>query len=222
VEGELTHLVGRPVRVNLDTSEITPRPDSEGPLFLVAVAILLALTIAGATIVPHLMIEEKQTRTLDALLVSPARSSHLVIAKALTGLFYCLTIGGVVLAFNAAVINHWGLAILTTLLGSLFTVALGLLLGSLFEVKQQLTMWGFVLIAVLLIPVFLSLMRSILPDSVGAVISWIPTVALSTVFRVSFSGGAPLAEFGPQLALVVAWTAPIMAATVWIVRRSDR
>jgi hypothetical protein len=108
------------------------------------------------------------------------------------------------------------------LLGSLFTVALGLLMGSLFEVKQQLTLWGFVLIAVLLMPIFLSIMSAILPDAVGAVISWVPTVALSTVFRVSFSGGAPLAKIGPQLALVVGWTAPILAATVWIVRRSDR
>jgi ABC-type Na+ efflux pump permease subunit len=222
VEREIAELMGQPVRININQERVYAHPESYGRPFLAAVSLLLALTMIGISVAPHLMIEEKQAKTIDVLRVSPAKSSHVVIAKALTGLFYCLTAVVVVFAFNTALITHWGLAILAAALGSLFTVALGLLLGTLFEVKQQLSLWGFLLISVLLMPVFLSIMAKVLPKTVVAIIAWIPTVALSRVFQFSCSGSAPWAEFGPSLALVVGCTVLVLAAVVWAVRRADR
>jgi ABC-type Na+ efflux pump permease subunit len=224
VEREIAELMGQPVRIKINQERVYPQPESYGRPFLTAVSLLLALTMAGMTVVPHLMIEEKQAKTIDVLRVSPAKSVHMVIAKALTGLFYCLTAVVVVFAFNTALITHWGLAILAAVLGSLFTVALGLLLGTLFEVKQQLSLWGFLLISVLLMPVFLSIIVKALPvpEIVVAIITWVPTVALSRVFQLSCSGSAPWGEFGPPLALVVGCTVLVLGAVVWAVRRAER
>jgi ABC-2 type transport system permease protein len=130
-EQEIARLAGKPVTIHLEGNLVYPSPDSGGRSYLASLAILVSITMIGVGLAPHLMIEEKQTRTLDALLVSPARSSHLVIAKALTGLSYCLIAATVVLAVNAGLVLHWGLAVAVVLLSSLFAVSLGLLLGSL-------------------------------------------------------------------------------------------
>ena len=99
----------------------------------------------------------------------------MVAGKALAGVFYCLVTAAAVFAFNAALIVHWGLAILAAIFGSLFTVSLGLLLGSIFENKQQMTLWGFLLLNVMLVPAFLSIMTDLLPRAVTDLIRWVPT-----------------------------------------------
>lgn len=105
-EEEIARLAGQPVTIHLEGNRVYPSPDSGGRSFLASLAILLSITMIGVGLAPHLMIEEKQTRTLDALLVSPAQSSHFVIAKALTGLSYCLIAAVVVLAVNANLVLH--------------------------------------------------------------------------------------------------------------------
>lgn len=225
VEQVITELVGRPVHVNLDRNRVYPQPEAVVPgsvPHLASVTLLMALTLVGLGVTPHLMFEEKQTRTLDALLVSPASSGQVVFGKALAGLFYSVTVTLVVLAFHASLMTHWGLALAALIAGSLFTVAIGLLLGMLFETRQQFTLWAFVILNVLLVPVFLSGERSLLPEAVNALVSWIPTAALANIFWVSFSAQAPAAAFVPELALVIGCTALVLAVVAWLVRRSDR
>jgi ABC-type Na+ efflux pump permease subunit len=170
----------------------------------------------------NLIFEEKQTKAVDALLVSPASSEQVVIAKFLTGLFYCLLGAAVVLVLNSSLITHWWLAILGIIVGSFFTVGVGILLGSIFEVRQQLMLWGFMIFIPLLLPLFLSIMSNILPKTLIDVIAWLPTVALDKVFRISFSAQAPLVQFGPQLLLVACYAAFFFTLVVWVLRRSDR
>lgn len=187
-EREISALAGQVVRINLSDRRVYPQPNSRGLPFVASSTLVLVIALLGTIVAPHLMIEEKQTRTMDALLVSPARIGQIVAGKALAGLFYCLTAGGLVLAFHFPLVLHWGLAVLATVCGSLFIVALGLLLGSVFKVRQQLTLWGFILLNVLLVPVFLSVMTEILPAALVPVLTWMPGVALARAVQVSFSG----------------------------------
>ncbi len=225
VEQEITRLVGQPVRINLEGNRVYLQPEAVVPgsaPHLASITLLMALTLVGLGVTPQLMFEEKQTRTLEALLVSPATSGQVVLGKALAGLFYSLTITLVVMALHANLIIHWGPALAAVIAGSLFTVAIGLFLGMLFATRQQFTLWAFVILNVLLVPVFLYGERGLLPEAVNVVVAWIPTAALANIFWVSFSYHAPAAAFVPELALVIGCTALILAVVVWLVRRSDR
>jgi ABC-2 type transport system permease protein len=225
VENEITRLVGQPVHINLEENRVYLQPEAVVPgsaPHLASITLLMALTLVGLGVTPHLMFEEKQTRTLDALLVSPASSGQVVLGKAMAGLFYSLTVTLVVLALHANLITHWGPALAAVIAGSLFTVAIGLLLGILFETGQQYTLWAFVILNILLVPVFLYGERGLLPEAVNVVVAWIPTAALANIFWVSFSAHTPAAAFVPQLALVIGCTAVVLAIVAWLVRRSDR
>ncbi len=221
-EGALSELAGAPIQIDVDGNVVYTRPDSRGLGFLVSLSAVLVMVVAGVFIVPLLMLEEKQSKTLDALLVSPADPGLVVLGKALSGSIYCLIAAGAALALNHSLVTQWGFALLAVICGVFLSVSLGLLFGSIFEVKQQLTLWGFVLIIVLCLPMFLSVMDNVIPAGVMTVIYLIPTVALTKIFRVSFSNSASFSVFGPDLAIVLGGTVLALAAVVWIMRRSDR
>jgi ABC-2 type transport system permease protein len=221
-EGKLGELVGKEVEINLTGNTVFTRPDSRGMPFLISVMMVLALTIIGITLVPNLMLEEKSSKTIDTLMLSPASSWQLVAGKAVTGVFYCMLALAIAFAFNIALITHWWLAILGGLCGAIFVVSLGLLLGSVIEVRQQLMLWSWVALVPLIMPVFLSLLTDILPGGVITALGWIPTVALAKVFRVSFTEHAFVSDFGPELGLVIVASALILAVVVFVIRRMDR
>ncbi len=224
-EEEIAARTGHSVRIRLGEDRVYPALDAAHPgsaPMMALLAILLGMLMIGLSVAPHLLIEERQARTLDLLLVSPARSSHVALAKALTSLFYCLTAGAVILAFNAEFINHWGVAILATGVAAVFASALGLLLGMVCGVRQEVVIWTMALFAILLIPVFLSFMRDIVPTVVQGVLPYIPTVALARGFQVAFVKQATASAFLPELAYAAGWAALLLVAVAWVVRRSDR
>lgn len=222
IEEEVARLVGRPVQIDLEGEPVDVDPGRGSPVFSAIFSVIFALVMISIGVVPHLMIEEKQTRTLDALIVSPARSGHLAAAKALTGLFYCLTAAAVVYAFNAAFIVRWPLAILVAVLGSLFFVAVGLLLGTVIELRQQFVLWGFVVMAAFLLPTFLWATSDLLPDSVATVVRWTPSAAVARAFQAACQRGASLAEYAPPLAYVGGSALLVLAGVAWFMRRADR
>jgi len=222
-EERLIELTGRPAHINTEGHAVYPSPDSGGQSSMVSRSLVVAvLTICGA-IVPFLIIEEKETHTLDALLVSPASIGQVITGKALAGAFYGLTAAGVVFAFNRAMVVHWGLAALAAICGALFAVAVGLLLGSLFDNPASMNLWFCGVLLLLLMPVLLAdALGPNVPQVVRTIMPWIPTVLLDQVVRVSFSASVPLDQVLPALVVVVGSAVVILAAVVWVVRRSDR
>jgi ABC-2 type transport system permease protein len=222
VESAISALAGTPVRVDTEGNVVQAALESTGSAVLMSLSVGIVVTMLGVTILPHLMIEERETKTIDLLLVSPASIGEVVLGKALTGLFYCLIPVAALLAYYSTTIVHWGLAILAVVLGSLFTVGLGLLLGSILKVKQQLVLWGFVLMIVLMLPLMLVVISELLPEGLVEILRWVPTTALARAVTVSAVQSATIADVARELALLAGSAAAILAAVVWVVRRSDR
>jgi ABC-2 type transport system permease protein len=221
MERYLETLLLKPVHVEAEGNLVYPRPEGSGSLGMVATVLTLVLITTGGFLVPYLIFEEKQTHTMDALLVSPASAADITIGKALAGIAFCLTAVAVVLAFNYSSVVDWGLVGLSVLVGAFFAVGVGLLMGTIFETAQQMGAWMVIPIAALMAPIMLVMLGN-LPAILESLLPWLPTIALGKLFLLSFSGSATLARVLPDLALVLAWTLPLYAAVIWIVRRSDR
>ena len=216
---KFSELLGQPVRVEIGDNIVIPAPDVEtsGVHF----HILFATLFITITLVPALMMEEKRTKTLDALLVSPASAGQVVMGKALAGLFYVLLGGGLFFALNWAYVTNWGLALLAFLGCALFSIGLALALGSLIRSQQHMIIWMLPVMFVLVIPAFFSQEPNLAPG-LKAVFSWLPTSALVRIFQFSMSSSAQMGQILTNLAVALGGIVLVFAVVVWKVRRSDR
>lgn len=218
-EGVLTDLLGKPVDIEVVHGVYARSTGLKA--FENSLAMLVMLYAFGVFVTPLLVLEEKETKTIQALLVSPATPGEVVLGKALTGLTFCLVASALWAAFSVGWIVHWGPLVLGVILGSLFTVALGLVLGFLCQQGQQASLWGFVLLQPLVLgPAFSEF--DFVPERIRQVLSWIPTTALADVLRASFGGSGALREVAPELVFLGACTALMLTAAAWLARRSDR
>jgi ABC-type Na+ efflux pump permease subunit len=221
IENRLESISGNPLRIEIEKI-VYLEPEAMGESRTTALIVVYAIFYIGLFTTPYLMMEEKQTRTIDSLLVSPASVPQVVAGKALAGLAFVLATASAALVFNWNFVVHWNLAILGLLGGALLGVSLGLLLGVFFENKQQLNTWMMILAQPLLISLFLSVIDPIFPQFVRDLLGWFPPVALSLIFRYSFSNGAALSQIAVSLGIVLGSTALLLALVAWKVARMDR
>ena len=221
VEERLESVSGNPVHVEIE-GLVDYAPDAMGEFRITALIVVYALFYIGLFATPHLMMEEKQTKTMNSLLVSPASVPQVVVGKALAGLFFVLVTASAALAFNWTFVVHWDIALLGLLSGALLGVSLGLLLGVIFENKQQLNTWMMILAQPLMISLFLSVIDPIFPQLVRDLLAWIPTVALSLVFRYAFSTGATIGQILLSLGIVLGSIGLLLAMVAWKVARMDQ
>lgn len=222
VEEELNLQLGRPVTLELSGHDVYFDAGTFFFAFSATIALLFIALMIGISLIPNLMVEEKKTRTLDVLLVSPASAAHVVAGKALAGLFYGLVGSAVVLVVFSYLIIQWELAILAAVLATLFMVAIGLLLGSYVKDSGQLGLVAWFIAAPLLIPVILVALEGLVPTGAVAVMNWIPTVLIAKIFRLSLTPNATFAHYGPAAIVATACTLCLLGLVVWIVQRRDR
>jgi len=222
MEGELAALLGIAIDVEVSGDRIDALPTSHGLGSTVALSLAYATAVIGMTLPPNLMFEEKRTRTLDALLVSPATPAHIALGKAICGLFYVLVGAAVTFAVSYTVVVHWGLVLVTTIAAGVFFVSLGLLLGTILESRQQMMLWSWVVLVPLLVPMMFSLMEELLPSVLVTAFRWVPTTLVLNLARTAFAGTIKPADWTGQVLALLAADALAMAAAVWAIRRSDR
>ena len=179
--------------------------------------LLITFGMSGALVVPLLLVEEKEKRTLDFLLTSPSSLSEIVTGKALTGVVYSLLIAGVLLTLNHKLIGNWPLTLLTLLAGLLLVVAIGLFMGSLFQNTMQVNTWASLVLMVLLAPSFPT---PGLPAFLETGSRLIPTYYFVEALRLSLAGTASARLWG-NLAAVLGFTVLALFAATWGLRRQQ-
>jgi len=221
-EEQIEELVGQPVRINVEENIVYPPSDSGLWLLMVTITPVTVILMMGIQLVPTLLFEEKQTKTMEALLVSPASISQVVVGKALAGLFYVLVSAGVVFAINWAGVVHWEVVLLFVLGMGVFGVGVGLVLGSFFERQQDVTGLTMLLLVVFIGALFINMLDMNVPAVVQAMLPWVPSVALAKIIRFVFLENVPWGEALANLGSVIGISTLLYAVVVWQVRRSDR
>ncbi len=188
--------------------------------YLLNMMLIVGLCLTGTFVVPTMLVEEKEKHTLDVLLVSPGNLAEVVLGKALTGLFYCLLISTVLLSFN----DSWGgnpaLTMLAVILGSLFLVVFGLLMGGVFRNSHQVNTWSTLVLLVFLIPGLASIVS--LPKSLDFIFHFIPTRNISDALSLSMAGNPYPSQLWTDLAILAGSTMVLFAAVVFALRREKR
>ena len=222
VERQFFTLVKERLPARLNWIDVNKEANAQTPALnlnqmMLPLLLLLTFAMTGALVVPLLLVEEKEKRTLDFLLTSPASLTEIIAGKALTGVVYSFLIAGLLLAINNKVIGNWPLTLLTVLLGLLFVVAVGLFMGSLFQNTMQVNTWASLVVFVLMAPSFPSLR---LPHVLERALTFVPTHYFVEALRLS-SAGTPSARIWGQLAVLLVSTVIAFAAAVWGLRRQQ-
>jgi len=204
------------VDLDKDVSQQTLRGTSIDQLLLPLV-LILALGMIGAFVVPLLIVEEKEKRTLDFLLSSPASLNEIIAGKALTGVVYTLLIAGLLLGLNRKFIHNWPLTVLTIVVGLLFVVGVGLVVGSLLKNTMQVNTWASVVLIVLMAPSFPSLGITAWFDRA---MRFIPTYYLTEALKLSM-GGTVSSQLWINLGVLLGCTLIVFFAAAWALHRRD-
>ena len=184
---------------------------------LLPLLLILTFGMTGAFVVPLLIVEEKEKRTLDFLLSSPASLNEIIAGKALTGVVYTVLIAGILLGINRHSIQNWPLTSLTILVGLLFVVGVGLVIGSVLRNTMQVNTWAGLVLILLLAP---SMPLIGLSGWFDKAMRIIPTYYLSEALKLSIAGTIS-SKLWVYLAVLLVCTFIVFFAAAWALHRRN-
>lgn len=222
LEGLLSQSLGRKVGIQVESNLVFPPMDGLLYFSLAMINTVVFILIIGIFMVPSLILEEKETKTMQALLVSPASITQVVAGKALAGLFYILVSALLIFLISWVDVIHWDMVLVFVIASGIFSVAVGLLLGSLFDKQQDMVGW---MIAIVLLLVGATLIRALgveLPHFVSSVLTWVPSVALAEIYRAALSEKISAIQIWSNLGIVLAVSLLLYGIVIYKIKRSDR
>ena len=213
----IRQVAGSPAPIDVET--ITVGEGDTVPIVsrLLPLIVLMAVLIAGALTPATSLVEEKEKRTLTALLVTPTRLSDVLLGKGALGFILAMATGVVTLALNGALGANPAALILVLVLATLMAAEVGLMLGSFAkDTKALYTIWKTGAI-VLVAPVVFFIWPN-LPQWIAKVF---PTYYfLSPLFDIAIRG-AGLADVWVELAIGFAICAVLLFGVHALGRRME-
>jgi len=219
-ETTLERCWGITVEIAPDGNIVYPIMDNNtyGKIFIASAGLLLQLTVMGLSMAPQLIVEEKESQTLQAVVVSPATLGHFILGKTLAVLFYTVLTTTIGLFFVGSLIIHWELALAALVIGMFTVITPGILLGVLIQNKQQITIWMWVIFLPTMLPIFFSIVRE-LPDPIMSIIDWWPTVALARMLRAGFTLNPPTNSYSIEMIYLVFLSLVFFLITLFVIHR---
>jgi ABC-2 type transport system permease protein len=181
---------------------------------LLPLMVLLALFVAGLFVPAFGLVEEREKKTLNAVLVTPVKLSEVLIAKAALGFIMAVLIAYVTLLLNGALGSQPAALLIALLVAALMTVEFGLIYGTV--AKDIKTLFTFVktLNVFLLAPVIFY----IFPDWPQWIAKIFPTYwVLDPIFEIA-TKNANLAAVGFDLSVAMA-ICGVLIFPVWALMR---
>ncbi|HEU5374119.1 MAG TPA: ABC transporter permease [Ktedonobacteraceae bacterium] len=216
----------------IEVSQATLNPPADSPPFDAStlntvypvVAIMFSLYTA-LFLVPTLLIEEKEKKTMRMLMLSPASFTDIVLGKSLIALGYQLLLT-LALFVIVALGEHTGnIALLVPfiLLGSVLYLALGLLLGCIFKTATAATAVGGGIGSVLiLLPAILAgpFGQLVLGNSsFGQVLKVLPTYYIADALYIALLNQNRLESLLLDVGVLCACIVALFMLAVWALRR---
>lgn len=184
---------------------------------------LMTSFIVGLSLMPGLLIEEKERKTLRMLMVTPASFTDVIAGKLLIALIYQLVLSGIVLAIQSAFTEQVPLTLLYTVLGACFSLMLGLLMGSIFSTAGAAGAAGGLLFLAYVVPsVFIGPLASLLGTSpIMQAIKALPTYYIVDGIYSAMQGQASAGNTLLDLSLIAGSIGVLFVITAWLLRRQS-
>ncbi len=182
--------------------EFVPLQEPTVSQSLLPVWMTLTLTMIGVMVLSGIFAEEKDTKTLDALLMAPMHRWEILWGKGLFGVLLSLATLLFMAALNGVLTLELHVVLLTltvSLLGAISFTALGILIGTVSESQSAARSIGTVVYLPLLFP---TLIYDLSPFT-QRLASFVPTYYVFRALEKLFYYGANLADLVPELTFLL-------------------
>lgn len=179
--------------------------------------VLYAVLIAGLFIPAASLVDEREKRTIDAVLVTPTRMSEVLVGKGAFAVLLALVLGLTTLALNDAFVGKPLEMTLILSIGAVMMSLLGIILG--LWAADITTMYTAVKAGGIL--VFLPALVALFPAIPGWVGRLVPTYYFVQPVQDIAIGGASLGDVTPDLLVAVAICVALVPVVGWVARRTE-
>ena len=188
--------------------------------FYAPLAVLVSLII-GTGYMPQLLIEEKEKKTLRMMMVTPASFTDVILGKVLIVFVYQFALTLIVIATQKAFTGQVGLVVLYAFLGGCFSLALGLLLGTVFNTTGAAgAVQGPVMMVFIIAGIFVGPLGEIIGTSpVARFARLIPTYYIAEGISNASQSLGTIGGHLLDIGVIAACTIALAAASTWILRR---
>lgn len=188
--------------------QVTPR-ESFRPLFVFLVLVMEMFVMAS------LISQEIQSRTVTAVLVTPARTGDVLAAKGITGALSGFAQGLVLLAAIGFLGRSPGLVILLMALGAAMVSGAAMIAGSVGKDFMSTLFWGFAFMIPLIVPAF----SALFPGTASVWIRVLPSYPLVRGLVDVGTYGAGWGDTLPELATLAGWGVALFAVGWFVLKR---
>jgi len=178
---------------------------------LMAFMVLLTESLALASLVAV----EINQRTAAALLVSPARTAEVLLAKGLVGTALAFSQALLLLTATRAFGVAWPALLLATLLGAALMATVGLFTGAAGHDFLGTLFYGMGFLLLLAVPA----MASLFPGGASGWVTWFPSYGIIAAMEGASVYGLGVRALAEPLLQGTAWTLLLFAIAAWALRR---
>jgi ABC-2 type transport system permease protein len=188
--------------------------------FYIPISVLVSFLV-GISLVPQLLIEEKEKKTLRMLMVTPASFGDVIAGKLLVVLIYQFILTGVVLAIQGGYTGQVPLVLLFAFLGACLSLSLGLLFGAVFQTGAAAGgVGGVVSIFYIVAGIFVGPLGKMLGNNpVIQIVKFLPTYYIADgIYNAALSQGTLKGNL-VDIGVILGCTIVLLVVSTWILRR---
>ena len=188
--------------------------------FVTSMVVLTPIAMVCAIVMPLLMVEEKELKTLRFLRVSPASMMEILAGKALVGVAFGTLMGlsAVVVLGEAGLLLSPVLIVALALASGAFA-SIGLLASAYFQTALQSNTWSALPMVFLMIGFLAEFLAPM--HVAGELLKLLPTYSAGMLLRAAISGNALDLSFSLHALYLAFSMAAVFALTHWLYGREN-
>ena len=205
-------------RVQAGSSEAGVLGELGARRYFVLATVVMMLGMIAVLVVPIILTEEAEKKTLDALLLV-ANYREVIIGKALVGLAYSAASVALMLGLTRLQPVDIPTFVIGTAILAVALIGLGLLLGGVFKTAGQVYTWSSVLLLPIIGPAFVAGLP--VPGALDLALRAFPTFQGMRVMTNGLAGKTLFTDIWISYAVLLAWVAIAYGALAWRLSRRE-
>ncbi|WP_292389297.1 ABC transporter permease [Methanosarcina sp. UBA5] len=183
--------------------------------FNIPVWIMFTVIFVGMMVLPNTLTTEKEKKTLDAILVSPASEKDVIYGKSFFGLFLTIIISLVIIIINRGFVGNFLSVTVFIILGSTVFTGLGLLIASYADNYSSAS----ILSTVCMAPLILLALLADLSQEIGYISHLVPSTYVFYGIKSAMLNNSGISDLYPEVGILLIFNILVYVLTFRVLKK---